>query len=105
MILQELLALSESNSTSVVTKHENGKIKQKYTKLKEGINFQLSPSRFEDSVEATEFFDAIGRMINSSAATEWVKITDEHFDTDCISKLKELQYDYKDFMSEFEKAV
>ena len=40
--------------------------------------------RFEDSVEATEFFDKLQQMLNDPRARQWIKATDCHYGTTTV---------------------
>ena len=40
--------------------------------------------RFEDSVEATEFFDKLQQMLNDPRARQWIKATDYHYGTTTV---------------------
>lgn len=43
---------------------------------------------FNDSTEATEFLDALDKMLNDPRLVDWVKQTDENYGTSASAKLK-----------------
>ncbi len=64
-----------------------------------------SATKFDDSVDATEFMQKIGDMISSPVLYNWAKSTDENFDTNTQSKLQKLNDAFSVFMEEMDKAV
>lgn len=63
------------------------------------------PSKFDDSVDATEFMGKIGDMLNADALDDWCKETDSNFDVSTRAKLSKVYAAYNDFMNEMEKAA
>ena len=60
--------------------------------------------KFEDSSEATAYFDSIKSMINSAAVLQWCKATDKNYGTKCESLLANLETAFNKLESELESA-
>lgn len=47
--------------------------------------------KFNDSVEATEFVQALRGMLHDPRLVQWVQATDDNFDTDAFAALVDAQ--------------
>ena len=63
------------------------------------------PTKFEDSLEATEFFDDILARLKSKAVAQWVKATDDNYDVSATAKLKAVITAFEKFQEELDDAA
>ena len=76
-------------------------IKYDKTKVKNSLS---EAKKFEDSSEATAYFDSIKNMINSDAVLQWCKATDKNYDTKCESLLANLEAAFDKLETELNSA-
>lgn len=62
------------------------------------------PTKFEDSSDATAFFEDIQTRMNARVLMQWAKSTDNNFDTNAVAKLKAAITAYNAFIDELESA-
>ena len=62
------------------------------------------PTKFEDSSDATAFFDDIQTRMNARVLMQWAKSTDDNFDTGAVAKLKAAITAYNAFIDELGSA-
>jgi hypothetical protein len=67
-------------------------------------NYINESSRFDDSADATEFFEKIETMMKDKRLFDWAKATDSNYDSHSVQKLQKAIKAYEDFTEELYNA-
>lgn len=73
--------------------------------FKEYISKQINESsRFDDSSDATDFFENIETLMKDKRLLGWAKMTDQNYDSHSVQKLQKAIKAYEDFTEELYNA-